>query len=371
MEQDYATLWEAARSGDLGARVAMARRYLESGRTARGFKWLREAAAAGSVEALLALGRELRSGARTANDFPGALKTFRTAAETGDAAGCCELAEMLFLGLGLGPGAGSDPTAAATWLSRAAAGGWAPALRTLSLVHAMNGEADLAQKAVKLASGETVDSADQVTAVRWPRSPDFEKDRVSESPEVTVIRGFMSSDECDYVVKLGAPALRPAQTGDPLKGKATVSLVRTGSDMGFGAERVDIVIRLIEERMAAACGVPREHGEPLVLLHYTPGQEYKNHFDFLNPGVWEGRFGGQRIMTFLVYLNHVEAGGATVFPRADLSIRGDKGDALFFRNVTASGEPDRLTLHHGAPVEAGEKWLASKWIRERPSPEAG
>lgn len=365
MEHDHAKLWEAARSGDLGARVAMARHYLESGRTARGLKWLREAGADGSVEALLTLGRELRSNARSAKDFPGALKAFRTAAETGDAAACHELAEMLFLGLGTRP----DPAAAATWLGRAAAGGWAPALRTLGLVHTMNGEADLAKKTVKLAGGETVDFTDQVTTFRWPGSLDFEKDRISESPQITVIRGFMSSDECDYVINRGAPALRHSQTGDPLAGQATVNQTRTSSDMGFDVERMDIVIRLIEERMAAACGVPREHGEPLVLLHYAPGQEYKNHFDFIDTGEWETRFGGQRVVTFLVYLNDVEAGGATVFPRANLSMRGNKGDALFFRNVTASGEPDPLTLHHGAPVEAGEKWLASKWIRERPHPE--
>ena len=91
----------------------MARHYLESGRTARGLKWLREAGADGSVEALLALGRELRCGTRTAKDFPGALKLFRTAAETGDAAACYELAEMLFFGLG--PGTGPTPWVRVSW----------------------------------------------------------------------------------------------------------------------------------------------------------------------------------------------------------------------------------------------------------------
>jgi len=367
LEHDHAKLWEAARGGDLGARVAMARHYLESGRTARGLKWLREAGADGSVEALLALGGELRRDTRTSSDFPEALKAFQTAAETGDPAACYELAEMLFLGLGTGTG--PDRTTATTLLSRAAAGGWAPALRTLSLIHAMNGDADLARETADLAQAETNLVTDEVCVFSWPGSPVFEKDSISESPRVTVIRGFMSPDECDYVVSRGAPALRPAQTGDPLTGKATVSQVRTSRDMGFGSERLDIVIRLMEERMAAACGMPREHGEPLVLLHYAPGQEYKEHFDFLRSGELESRFGGQRVMTFLVYLNDVEAGGATEFPKANLSIRGEKGDALFFSSVTDTGEPDLLSLHRGAPVEAGEKWLASKWIREGPHPE--
>ena len=68
----------------------------------------------------------------------------------------------------------------------------------------------------------------------------------------------------------------------------------------------------------------------------------------------------------LVYLNQGFEGGETDFPLLDLKFKGRKGDALMFSNVDASGAPDRRMFHAGLPPTAGEKWLLSQWVRDRP-----
>jgi prolyl 4-hydroxylase len=105
------------------------------------------------------------------------------------------------------------------------------------------------------------------------------------------------------------------------------------------------------------------------VLHYSVGQQFKPHHDFLdpaNPAYDEDlmRF-GQRIATFLIYLNEGYRGGETSFPEIGFDYRANEGDALFYANVTGDGRPDPLTLHAGLPPTFGEKWVFSQWIRDR------
>jgi prolyl 4-hydroxylase len=98
-------------------------------------------------------------------------------------------------------------------------------------------------------------------------------------------------------------------------------------------------------------------GEPLTLLRYAVGQQYRQHHDCL-PHVRN-----QRAWTMLIYLNEGYAGGETIFPRLGLSVKGRKGDALLFRNTDAQGQAAEAAMHLGAPVMAGQKWLCTRWIR--------
>ena len=103
------------------------------------------------------------------------------------------------------------------------------------------------------------------------------------------------------------------------------------------------------------------------MLHYAPGQEFKPHFDFLDPDIPsdadEIARRGQRNMTLLVYLNDDYTGGETEFPVLGLRYKGRKGDALLFRNLDSAGAPDRRMLHAGLTPVTGEKWLLSQWTR--------
>jgi hypothetical protein len=131
----------------------------------------------------------------------------------------------------------------------------------------------------------------------------------------------------------------------------------------------DVTLRLIQRRMSAAVALPLSHSEPLILLRYTPGQEYRPHRDYLPPAqVVPVSAGGpgQRKATVIAYLNGVAAGGLTQFPLLNLVVPPRPGSLLAFENLDRDGKPEPLTMHAGLPVEAGVKWICTLWIREAP-----
>lgn len=192
-----------------------------------------------------------------------------------------------------------------------------------------------------------------------------------EAPRVVTFERFLTPAACAWIIERARPSLAAARIKNADQGGANVDAMRSNTGMGFSLIDTDLVIQLAHARIAAAIGVPVSHQEPTNILHYVPGQEYKPHFDFIDPGVAHfarelGSF-GQRTVTFLIYLNDDYEGGATAFPRLDWSFKGRTGDALAFWNVT-DGRPDPRTLHAGTPTVNGVKWLFSKWVRDRPLP---
>jgi prolyl 4-hydroxylase len=119
-------------------------------------------------------------------------------------------------------------------------------------------------------------------------------------------------------------------------------------------------IHALCRRLAAASGTDVGQGEPLQVLCYSAGQEYKPHFDAIDGT------DNQRILTFLVYLNDDFDGGETEFLSTGLKVKGRKGDALLFRNADDLGRPDLKSQHAGLPPTTGVKFLASRWIRQKP-----
>ena len=115
---------------------------------------------------------------------------------------------------------------------------------------------------------------------------------------------------------------------------------------------------------------PLENGEGLQILNYQVGAEYKVHFDYFDPANSANKIhlahGGQRVSTLVIYLNDVESGGETLFPEVKLSVEPTKGSAVYFEYCNSSGQVDAKSLNGGLPVTAGEKWIATKWMRQRP-----
>ena len=189
----------------------------------------------------------------------------------------------------------------------------------------------------------------------------------SEAPRVGSIDGLLSAEECRYVIAMGLPRLKRAQVVDPRTGGWLEHPMRTSLDTTFDPLLEDFQLRLLQLRMAGSIGMNFTHSEPMVLLHYQPGQEYRPHRDYLPPETLaaDQPAAGQRAATLCCYLSGVEAGGGTAFPAADLVVEPSTGRAVVFRNTDDAGRPDPDSLHAGLPVEKGEKWLATLWLRER------
>jgi len=188
-----------------------------------------------------------------------------------------------------------------------------------------------------------------------------------KSPRVVLFKGLLDAAECDALVELARPRLTRSETIDDNTGQNEINPVRTSGGMFFKRDENELVARL-DKRIGALLGWPTSHGEDLQVLHYAPGAEYKPHYDYFDPSrpgsLTALRYGGQRVGTLLMYLNTPTAGGGTVFPDIGLEVAPLKGNAVFFSYERA--HPDTRTLHGGAPVIEGEKWVATKWLREGP-----
>jgi prolyl 4-hydroxylase len=185
-----------------------------------------------------------------------------------------------------------------------------------------------------------------------------------DAPTLRVLDNILSEAECAELIELARPRLQRAMTVDA-DGRNQVDDRRTSEGMFFGLNEVPLVGR-IEQRIATLLGVPASHGEGLQILHYLPGQEYEPHFDWFDPE--QAGFaaitavGGQRIASVVMYLNTPAKGGGTAFPELGLTVTARKGSAVYF----AYEGGDQSSLHAGLPVQQGEKWIATKWLRERP-----
>jgi prolyl 4-hydroxylase len=183
---------------------------------------------------------------------------------------------------------------------------------------------------------------------------------VCESPHIRLFRGLFSRAECGWLIESAAPMLEPSVVVDNATGRQVPDPVRTSDGMGFTWPLENPAVHALNRRIAAASGTAPEQGEPLQVLRYRPGDQYRTHFDAI-PG-----FANQRAMTMLVWLNDGFEGGETEFPAPGLKLRHGVGDAILFRNVREDGSRDPDSAHAGLPVVSGEKYLASRWIRQRP-----
>jgi prolyl 4-hydroxylase len=185
---------------------------------------------------------------------------------------------------------------------------------------------------------------------------------LSEQPAVFSRRGFFTAEECAYVVRKAEPRLKPSMVTHRETGRLIAHPVRKSDGTFFGVATEDLVISALNRRIATVCGTDADQGEPLQILRYPPGGEFRPHHDFV------ANEHNQRILTALVYLSDGYEGGETEFIRTGLRFRGRTGDLLFFRNVTPEGEPDNSAEHAGLPVCSGVKLVASRWIwRASPS----
>jgi len=181
-----------------------------------------------------------------------------------------------------------------------------------------------------------------------------------DEPLIIVLDNVLSNQECNQLIEFSKDNLKRSKISS--SGEGEVNDIRTSSSMFFQGNENDILEKL-EKRISAIMCIPIEHAEGIQILKYTPGQEYKAHFDFFNSASKAAK--NNRISTLVIYLNDVEEGGETYFPKLNLSISPKKGSAVYFEYFYNNEDLNELTLHGGAPVIKGEKWVATQWMRKQ------
>jgi prolyl 4-hydroxylase len=189
-----------------------------------------------------------------------------------------------------------------------------------------------------------------------------------ERPQVIVFKDVLSTAECTEIIERSRHRLKRSTIVDPETGREDIIRNRTSEGISFQRGE-DKFIERLDLRIASLMNWPMENGEGLQVLHYETGGEYKPHFDYFPPNqAGSGAHtasSGQRVATLIVYLNDVPNGGATIFPAAGISVSAMQGCALYFRYLNGLRQLDPLTLHGGKPVLTGDKWIMTKWVRER------
>ncbi|MEK3726188.1 2OG-Fe(II) oxygenase [Paenibacillus sp. FSL H8-0034] len=177
-----------------------------------------------------------------------------------------------------------------------------------------------------------------------------------EAPLIVVLGNVLSNEECDELIRHSRQQLQRSKIGED----HAVNQIRTSS--GVFCEENETITR-IEKRLSQIMNVPVEHSDGLQVLLYTPGQEYRPHYDFFTET--SRASANNRISTLVMYLNDVEEGGETAFPMLNFSIVPNKGMAVYFEYFYNNHKLNDFTWHAGTPVIKGEKWVATMWMRRQ------
>ncbi|KAH1120355.1 hypothetical protein J1N35_003515 [Gossypium stocksii] len=203
---------------------------------------------------------------------------------------------------------------------------------------------------------------------------------LSWKPRAYYFPDFATVEQCKHIIgmaklnlKPSTLALRKGETEESTKG------TRTSSGTFISAsEDESRTLDLIEKKIAKVTSIPQSHGEAFNVLRYEIGQKYDSHYDAFNPSEY-GPQSSQRVASFLLYLSDVEEGGETMFPFENgmsvegydyrqcvgLKVKPRIGDGLLFYSLFLNGTIDLRSLHGSCPVVKGEKWVATKWIRDQ------
>ena len=340
------------------AEVARAEELDRSGEHAAALDQLVAGVRKGDVEATTRLGKRLLIGAGAPllpNDGARLI-------EDASAQGGAEAAAVLAVLFAIGASRNHTLAAALDTLVVAAERGWAPAQAQLRVLAAdAIGEREPAQ------SESWRDVAARVDLAAWTAVPPATD--LSSSPLIRSYPRFLSAGVCEWLIGKAHGRLGRALVYEALSKEVMAHPTRTNTAASFNMLETDVVCVLTQLRMAAALQVSFRQFEPITVLHYDPGEEITEHFDFVDPEVpdytQQIAERGQRIVTFLVYLNDDYAGGETQFPRLGVSRKGVRGEGLFFVNALEDGSADTRTLHAGRTPVDGEKWIVSQFVRNR------
>jgi hypothetical protein len=352
----------APSAGEVSDAVARADLCDAAGKHAEAVNHLASAAARKDVEALTRLGKRLLVGDRAPLLPNDGARLLEEAVALGGGEAAAVIAVLYAAGVNKAHGVAD----AVDRLALAAERGWTPAQAQLQALAAPPSGAEPRDDP---RSADWRALARRIDVDPWRRPPRGRD--LATSPLVRLIPDFLSDRVCSWLIEKARGRLSPALVYDALLRKDAMRATRTNTAATLNLIDTDFVCVLTQLRIAACVGLPFRQLEPISILHYEPGEEITDHYDFVDPNVpdYEQQIAsrGQRVITFLVYLNDEYGGGETEFPELAVSHKGRRGEGLFFVNSLPDGSADVRTLHAGRPPTGGNKWIVSQFIRNRPT----
>jgi prolyl 4-hydroxylase len=179
---------------------------------------------------------------------------------------------------------------------------------------------------------------------------------------IKILDDFLTKEECLELIEMGSKKMQKATTlGAVIDGYRT-------ADNSWLYESTPLTEK-IQTFIAKESGLPVENQENIHIVKYDIGGEYKPHHDYFHPNeeYYQGTMGnaGNRVFSFLIYLNHNFTGGETDFPTKKILVTPKEGRVLAWRNMKEDGSLDAASYHAGLPVKTQTKYIAIVWVRER------
>lgn len=316
---------------------------------------LAAAARENDLVAMTELGKRLIVGDRAPYLLQEGAKLLSDAAKSGNADAAIRLACMTALGAGVEQS-------------------WDKALAML--VHAARLGSAAAQGQLRILAGHDAESggddwlqlARSIDIATWlsPVAGEVLNDR----PRVARFPGFIGPAVCAWMIENLRARLKPARIYSAEHHAHVADEMRTNSIGPLHLACIDLVNVFVQYRISAVTELPVSNFDGPTALHYRVGEEIKDHYDYINPDIpnyeHEIKTRGERLITFLIYLNDDYDGGETAFPKFDISHKGALGEGLMFVNVLPDGKPNPDAVHAGRPPTRGEKWLISQFVRQQP-----
>jgi len=185
----------------------------------------------------------------------------------------------------------------------------------------------------------------------------------TEQAELFAVGNFFTPEECGRLMAIIDAVAQPSRAYDA----AYTSGHRTS--YSGDVDPHDPFIKKLQRRIDDLLGIDPSYGETIQGQRYLPGQEFQAHTDWFpaSTAYWEQEKarGGQRSFTAMAFLNPVDEGGSTDFPRLNISIEPRPGALLIWNNADPEGVPNPWTIHAGKPVVRGVKYIITKWYRTR------
>lgn len=183
--------------------------------------------------------------------------------------------------------------------------------------------------------------------------------------QLHLVQDFLTAEECQRIIDKAKNKFRPSDITtaeyEPDKN------YRTSQTHDFDPQ--DQFYQQIDRKISQLVELPLDYAEATQVQHYRRGNEFKQHTDYFEPHSLEwdtfAAENGQRTWTVTVYLNHVAEGGHTDFLRLGVSIKPQPGMAVAWNNLDEFGRGNPDTLHQGSKVTRGEKYIITKWFRDR------
>ena len=188
---------------------------------------------------------------------------------------------------------------------------------------------------------------------------------IIDTPLFQITEDFLTPDECQSLIELAKSNLKKSAILHGNTGKREISSLRTSYDCSIPIDHK--LTTLIFDKVSKILGIEKSRFEAVTIIRYQSGELFDMHSDYFHSKVDKEIFhkGGQRVSTALIYLNEPEAGGETFFPRVRLIEKPKTGKMLYFQ-YDYDDEINSKTVHKGMPVEQGEKWVATVWVRQYP-----